>query len=418
MIKNILSEFKHRRRRKKIARIALAFLVTSIVLVLVSSQTSKIELTTDLYQPKIEKVVNRNFDGEVYFNDKMNTSVFTDLIVTEIENANESIFISMYSFDMDDVVDALRSAYERGVDVKLVLDKAKDEQHEIVFADEFDKFEFFHVGGDAELSGDYMHHKFMIIDGKTDTPSLLMGSLNYTSLQELYDPSFIIKTNDSDIVEAFNEEFKLLTEGKRGYVKLREIDFQPFSRNITYLDGHVEVWFGPGFKSNSVKQRMLDLIDSATDSIDIMIWRMTDEDIGKALFMKASAGVNVRILTDDFFLLEENSSIMHLYERVFSSKNENVEILSDFTRASKIEDEMLDPDFNPFLHQHTMIVDNSIVLSGTNNWSYNGFNKNDESVIVTDVPNIVDAFVNSFKYHYEDLVLDESNNISNIYLLQ
>ena len=412
MIKNILSEFKYRRRRRKIIRLTLAFLFVSIFLIILSSQTSKIEFDLETYHPKIEKSVEINFDGEVYFNDEINTTVFTDLIVSQIESAKESIHIAMYSFDMQLVRDALVSAYDRGVDVTLVFDQSKKEQHDHVFADDLNKFKIFHIGGDIETSGDYMHHKFMIVDPETSHPSLLMGSLNYTRLQELYDPSFIMKTSDPDLIEAFNDEFELLTEDKRGYKKFREESFQPFSRNLTYNNGHVEAWFSPGFKSNSVKQRMLDLIEDAGTSIDIMIWRMTDEDIAKSLFIKASEGVNVRILTDDLFLLEKNSAIMHLYERVLFSNNQNIEIVSDFSRVDMLSNENLGPNFNPFLHQHTIIVDDLTVLTGTNNWSYNGFHKNDESVILTDVPNVVDAFIDSFNNHYEYLSEDSRNYLS------
>jgi len=48
-----------------------------------------------------------------------------------------------------------------------------------------------------------------------------------------------------------------------------------------------------------------------------------------------------------------------------------------------------------------MLLDNQIVIFGTNNWSAGGFYKNDESVMISSIPSLVSVFKNSFDYNYQ-----------------
>lgn len=405
MIKNILLEIRRNRKyRKKIIIGFIIFIVLALILIYFSSKI-KIQYTSyDFYYPKTEITESRELKGKLCFNDAPDTSIFSDLITESIENAQKSIEISLYSLEMSKIKDALVDASERGVNVSLIFDKSKKSQHDRVFGKKTG-LNILHLGGDIEAGGDYMHHKFAIFDGETDNAKLLFGSFNYTSLQEKYDPSFIFETRDKNIIEAFIQENNLMSKNIRGYRKLRENDFKPFNRNIQYKNGFVEIWFCPGFRENSVKQRMIDLINSAEKSIDIIIWRTTDNDITKELFKKAIQGIDIKIITDDYYIWAKNSAFKNLADRIKDSKLENIEIISDLYRTlsfkSKIEID--NSYFNPYIHQHTLIIDDKIVLSGTNNWSYNGFYKNDESIIVSDIDFWVSGFKSSFQRHYNEL---------------
>jgi len=250
-----------------------------------------------------------------------------------------------------------------------------------------------------------MHNKFAIIDPDLPSEKILFGSYNYTELQNKHDPSFILETEDEAFIKAFCDEWNLISEGIRGYKKLKENAYKPFSSKLQYDNGFVEVWFTPGFKENSVKQRMLELIDSAGESIDVMIWRMTDDDIAKAIYRRAKEGVKVRIITDDYYLWAKDSALKRLVYRMESDDVVEIELVSDFYRTLDFSD-LIDDElgyFNPYMHQHTLIVDGSIVLSGSNNWSYNGFYKNDESIVISDVDFWVNGFKDVFEFSYSEL---------------
>ncbi len=400
MLKNILSEFKNRRRRKKILKYTGIFIVSSFLLILISSKIHLIDFSFDAYHPKKDINIQKSFEGELFFNDEPETTIFSDLIISEINKAQKSIEIGIFSFNMYDVYYALIEAQKRGVEITIVLDQSRKLKYDNTFG-QASIFDVSGVGGDIETSGDYMHHKFLIIDRGTENQTLLEGSFNYTTLQQKYDPSFILKTSDEEVIEAFSEEYDIIKDGDRGYKKLIEDSYKPFNSKIQYDNGFVEVWFGPGFKENSVKQRTLDLIEEANESIDIIIWRMTDDDIAKALFKKADSGVKVRILTDDYYIWSKDSAISTLFKEAIEKDLKNIEIVSDFRKTLSFQNEA--EYFNPYLHQHTMIIDDAIVLTGTNNWTYNGFFKNDESILVSDVDFFVKGFMDSFSTHYKDI---------------
>ena len=261
------------------------------------------------------------------------------------------------------------------------------------------------MGSDSNEEETYMHHKFVLFDKDTENSKLLFGSFNYTYLQEKFDPSFILETSDKYIISSFREEYDLMLSGVRGYQKIRDDIYKPFARKINYNNGFVEVWFSPGFKNNSVKQRMLDLIETAQENIDILIWRITDGDIIKKLIEKAQEGVQIRIITDDYYIWSNNSAFKNLARDLKNNPTgDNIDIVSDLYRTLNFHNINYSKKyFNPYLHQHALIVDNHVVLSGTNNWSYNGFFRNDESIIVSDVFFWVDSFKSSFNYHYQKL---------------
>jgi len=374
------------------------------------------------YVPKKEIIRNKYFQGEVLFNDSMNTSKFTDLITSSIDNSESSIDMCIYSIDNRKIVDFLDIAKKQGLNVNLILDKSHKEKHEQTFKD-ISGLDINYLGNPLDKTGDYMHDKFTIFDKGTSQEKLLFGSFNYTYLQEKYDPSFILKTKNQSIIQAFKEEYNLLSKGLRGHKKIKSSKYKPFNRKILYNNGWVEVWFSPGFRKNSLKQRLIDLIESADKNIDIIIWRFTDEDVASAILKKAKQGVKVKIITDDYYVWSNNSMLDRLVDWADKKTKKNVEIVSDLYKTLDLNNQIkIDRDyFNPYIHQHTLIVDKKIALSGTNNWGYNGFFKNDESIIISNADFWVNAFQDSFQKHYNDLRnqnLDlsiEDNNLITIF---
>jgi phosphatidylserine/phosphatidylglycerophosphate/cardiolipin synthase-like enzyme len=412
MFKNIIWEIKRKGKyKKKIVLFFLILIFLCIILLYFSSKFNFINYSENIpYLPKQEINVNDNFQGKLYFNDEINTSKFKNLILESIKNSQKTIDISIYSINMNEVVDALLVAPKRGIVVNIILDKSKKKQHDIVFNKSLD-FNILEMGLGFGREETYMHHKFALFDKDTENSKLLFGSFNYTYLQEKYDPSFILETSNKDIINSFKEEYNLMLLGVGGYQKIREDVYKPFAKKINYNNGFVEIWFSPGFKKNSIKQRMLDLISEAKENIDIMIWRLTDDDIIRALYKKAQAGIKIRIISDDYYIWSNNSALKKLAEDLKdNSINNNMEIISDLYRTLNFHNiRYFEKYFNPYLHHHTLIIDNDIVLSGTNNWSYNGFFRNDESILISDVDFWVNGFRLSFNYHYQEL---KNNNLN------
>jgi hypothetical protein len=413
MIKLILSDFRRlmRRHRHVLRKGALLLLCFSVLLVLFSAWVSTTIVDEfvgydSLAPAREDYVVDRELDGVLYFNDRPSTRVISDRVKALVGGAQESVQMAMYSIDMYSVRNKLEEARDRGVSVDIVLDASKHKQHSAVFADN-KVLSYKELGAgvvNEGVVGEYMHHKFLLVDVEGTAPHLLTGTMNYTTSQEWYDPSFVFETADLDVIEAFKNEYDLLLKEQRGYKKFRDASYQPLQKVVQYQNGFLEIWFGPGFKQNSVRARLIDLIDSAENTIDIIVWQMTDREIVKALRRKAQEGVKVTVLADDDYLWSEESTVRSLMRE--DEIGSDVEVVSDLYRTLNLRGDVMIPGnlyFNPYLHQHTLIVDNEVVLSGTNNWTFNGFFKNDENIFVSNVDFWVQGFRDSFQYHYEEL---------------
>lgn len=360
-------------------------------------------------EPKQKIVAGHDLSGELFFNDMNSDLRLSKIIMESVEKSKKSIDIAMYSIDFPKFVEVLKNKQEKdNIAVNIVVPNKKSIQHDEVFKDT--KFNILEIGKqikDSESETNLMHHKFIIFDAKTDEKELIFGSYNLTETQEVYDPCFLFMTKDKHVTEAFSEEFNFLENKKSGFKKLSTRAYKPFSRRIEYTNGFFEIWFGPGYKENSVKYKIIDLIKNANKKIEILAWQLNDRDIFKAISDKAKEGVEVYIIADDFYLWTEESVIKDFFG-LKKNTNTKINTIADSFYTFLVSSEYLKEDkrvlkFNPFLHHHTIIVDDSVVVTGTNNWGLAGFYANDESIVVTDVDWFVKEYNEYFDFIYKKL---------------
>jgi len=346
--------------------------------------------------PREELTVDYDFKADVYFNDKLGENIFSDEVIKSINSATNTIEIAVYAMNDSNIKEALKKAADRGVEiVVLVCSKGKD-IHDVFFAD----IENFITRKDITYSfwknnrSYLMHHKFIIVDRQLESRTLFFGSYNFTYLQEKYDPSFLIKTNDENFVRIFGEEFDRINSGIHGARKTIE-NVNPFAARIKYKNGFIEIWFSPGDKYNNAKNRMIELAKNTQEKIRIMIWLWTDRGLAKEILL-IPKDKKITMITDESNL-NQNGSVFKSIFKV--GVYDNVEVITDEKRQYEMQ-ELGQNILNSFLHQHTMIIDDKILITGTNNWSIAGFFNNDESIIISDIPFLVESFVDSFKINY------------------
>ena len=402
---------KKRLRKYKKLFIGMLILVVLIITTLVyySGRVSTVidnAVKITPYSPGLVKNIDHNLETTVYFNQKFNDdSILTNTLTNAVRGAKKSIELAMYSFDYRPLADELYRASARGVKVTLILSPDNKSQHDIIFEKAPKEIEFINF----EKSKSYMHDKFAIIDRGQESARLLTGSLNWTALQAKFDPSFLLDTKDIDLIEQYGNEFNRLKTGKRGIDKFMMDDYNPFGALFKYKDGFLETWWSPGRGDNVIQQRIIDSILSAKKSIEILIWQMSDINIAKAIIKKANEGVEIKIITDDFNIWEKDSVFYYIVKQKLKNKLDNLEIIDDVARNIDFKNEIKShlpygvTGIKSFLHQRTLMVDNSTVLFGTNNWSGQGSFSNDESIMVSDNKNIVDSFKKSFVWNYDSL---------------
>lgn len=339
--------------------------------------------------------INEPFSGTAHFNDKLGADDFSKLIVNSIDQAEKTVDIAVYSMDSQDILDALFRAAKRGVTVSAIFSDKRQEIIAELFKDKPDNIKIGFIPSDVSR---YMHHKFLLVDRGLSRQKLFFSSYNFTHFQGLYDPSFILETGRPELVAVFGKEFDRLVIELNDKVKRPPVN--PFAARIEYADGFLEVWFAPGTSSHNIKNRMISLIKSSTNNIKVLIWYLTDKEIAAEL-AEASQTKAVSIVTDDFNWFSPESAFPILEAQKARQKLDRLELIKDSKRNAEVGKLMNDASFNSFLHQHLLIIDDKIALFGTNNWSFGGFFTNSESIMVTDIKSLVDAFRGSYQANYD-----------------
>ena len=356
--------------------------------------------------------------AQIYFTNENTKVDSSQLIIDEINRAQNTIEIAMYSFKSNDIRDALYKASERGVKVTLILDYRKKGENNIFFLNMPANIKRIDLGADNGAGGTaLMHHKFALIDRGEETEKLIFGSFNWTQIQEDYDRSFFLMSTNREIIKSFGREFDRLTSGEFGVSKLVNKKYSAWDLNLKAANYNYNVWFSPGRQNGNIDYEILKLVSTAKKDIKIMVWDFTDKSLASEIIYRAKAGIKITIIADSLNFYNKYSVFNYLLSEKERLNLNNLEILSNDVSLQKngqasttINSTVADESIDPFLHYHLIIIDQKNILFGTNNWSKGGSFFNDESAMETDDPKIIKPFNESFDYNYSQGRVASSSN--------
>jgi phosphatidylserine/phosphatidylglycerophosphate/cardiolipin synthase-like enzyme len=286
-------------------------------------------------------------------------------VVAALDEAQDSIQVAMYNFTLDNVTDALLHAHQRGVTVQVVLDSntiQSVQAHRLVEAG-------IPVVGDNRPES--MHNKFLVIDQQ----QVWTGSLNMTYGGAYQDHNNIVRLVDPRINQDYSTEFLEMFEG--GFFGADSPANTPFP-SIVHEDTIVEVYFSP---DDGVLDQIISLVRGAQESIDILAFSLTSDDLADALLDQSSQGVDVRAVFDA--------------EQVDSNIGGKYQVLLD--AGLDVRRDTLDG----LMHHKVIVVDNQVVLFGSYNFSSNAEYKNDENVVIVYDASLAAQFTREFEQIYE-----------------
>ena len=136
-----------------------------------------------------------------------------------------------------------------------------------------------------------------------------------------------------------------------------------------------EVNFSPGV---DCKNAIIENIQQATKSISVCVFTISDNDISDALIAAFQKGINVQIITDDDKTKDKGSDIEFLFKA-------GIPIRTD--------------DKPSHMHHKFAVVDDTILITGSFNWTRSASERNHENIIVTDN----EPLVSQHKNYFEDL---------------
>jgi phosphatidylserine/phosphatidylglycerophosphate/cardiolipin synthase-like enzyme len=280
----------------------------------------------DFYESNIRK--------EVYFCpvddcDKIVENIF--------ENAKQSIHCAFFDLDLKDLITTIAKK-SHNADVKVVID---------------------HGNYDSQIKGpgikvakskQYMHNKFCVLDNN----KVLTGSMNPTNNGANLNNNNLIIINSKYIAENYKDEFNELWSGV--YASGDSVKYNKIKTN----NGFIENYFCPE-DCQEGENRIINLIRKANKSVKVAIFSFTHEELADELVKADIKGLDVAVLVE--------------------RRQRNVQE-SQYTRLKDFGiDIKVDGNKNN-MHNKFIVIDNKIVITGSPNFSFSGFNRNDENMVI------------------------------------
>lgn len=222
--------------------------------------------------------------------------------------------------------------------------------------------------------------------GKSRTDDIVAYFTDIFHLSKDYElPTNIVKIlNEIDRAERGELKSKLFNEAKKlgqgsdGIKAIRWLEntFDQIEKNSFRMH---EVLFSPG---QDIPENIAFHLSHAKKSIDLCVFTISDELLGKCLKQAKEKGVNVRIITDGNKMSDTGSQIKELARCGIDIKVDN----------SKYH-----------MHNKFGLIDGRIAFSGSYNWTYTAKAYNQENLIITTNYTIVNAFIKEFARLWDEM---------------
>ncbi len=370
------------------------------------------------------------------------------IIIAEIDRAEQSIDIAIQELKLPRIAWALAKRQQAGIKVRVVLennystswstwtaaDVAKLSDRERSRYQEFVKL--VDIDGNGQLSGveidrrdalkilananipiiddtangssgsGLMHHKFMVVDSK----KTIVTSANWTlsdvhgdlSRRETRGNSNNLLVIDSvPVAQIFAQEFSLMWgDGPGGLPNSQFKAGKPERPAVTIPvgDSQVTIHFSPSAKSQDWATTTNGLIGQvlgrSQSQLDLALFVFSEPQLGEVLETSSARQVPVRLLIDREFAYRPYSQMLAMLGVTCSSSNRRA-WAKPITTAGVPELPSGD-----LLHHKFAVIDKSLVITGSHNWSAAGNYKNDETLLVVASPVVAAHFQREFDILY------------------
>lgn len=287
-------------------------------------------------------------------------------LIEFINSAQTSIHIASFEFNLTPVAEALIAAKNRGVDVKWMTDDKNGLEYDIQPGR--GQFSLLIASG-IEVKDDarsaLMHNKFWIFDQKI----VWTGSTNITVNGIFKQNNNVLVIRSSDIAFAYEREFQEMWNGQFGPRAPSTINNQ-----WAIVDGTpVQVLFSP---EDKIVSNLIALVKDAQVSVRFLAFSFTDYPLAQTMIDRAKAGVDVKGVFETFGSSSPNSELQTFWCAGVPARQDGN---------------------SGFLHDKLIIVDNSIVVTGSLNFSSNADDSNEENVVIVDNAEIAALYLQEFE---------------------
>jgi phosphatidylserine/phosphatidylglycerophosphate/cardiolipin synthase-like enzyme len=304
---------------------------------------------------------------ELYFTDPTNPLSLQETggidvpLADAIDSARISVDVAIYSLSLNSIRDALLRAHDRGVTVRMVMESDN--------LDRSDPQRLKDAG--IPILGDrregLMHDKFVVIDRS----EVWTGSMNFTDSGAYADNNNMIRIRSVKMAENYTKEFEeMFVDDKFGDNIVPETP----NPRVTIDGTPIDVYFSP---DDGVQASFVELVENAQESIYFMAFSFTSDEIGNAIRARAEDGVVVKGVMEDEQVNSNAGTEFDAFQQA------NLEVLRDGNDGQ--------------MHHKVIILDESIVIFGSYNFSNSAETRNDENLLVIYNADIAAQFVAEFE---------------------
>lgn len=313
-------------------------------------------------------------------------------LISYINACSTSLDIAIYNSyspsATSSIAGAINSAYNRGVQVRVIYDGSTSSSMIPLLNNGIPK-----VSSPTAVEYGIMHNKFVVFDANaTDVnkPLVWTGSTNWTTSQiDGPDRNNVIVIQDQALALGYTIEFNEMWGSSTMVPNSTLSKFGPYKTDNTphqyIISGKtIDSYFSP---SDGVTAKIVAAINSANSDIDIATMLITRSDIRYAVLNKYNSGfTNINVLVDSqvptgnqFYTIQSGIMPNHAVQYATSS----------------------------IMHHKFMVVDNfnsnsdPLVVLGSHNWSSSAETKNDENTLIVHNANIANQYYQAFAYLYQ-----------------
>lgn len=433
---------KHRYTRRVI--LFVVFLICGLALVYSLRPTPASEIVKPLPQdPAVKVYFNHNpassyEDPYRYFHRKGDN--LEQQIIDAINKAESTVDVAVMELRLPNVAQSLIARQASGIKVRILLDNKYNKAladytpDDITRMNQHDRLAFEQLkqypadalsllrasgieikddtsNGATKGSG-LMHHKFIVVDGKTTiissgnlTTSDLHGDFN--NLESRGNPNnMVVVADNAELGQAFTDEFNSMWQG---LFKSHKPYRPPLTLSVG--EGTITVNFSPASKKQQFQMTSNGVIASyvkqASSTVHIAVFVYSDQTISNTLGEVHDKGVeDIKVLIDPDF-----------YAQPYSKAYDALGVCPTLgKRKSKIK---VQAWRNPIttvgfptsakgdrgIHSKMAVLDGRLVITGSHNWSSSGNYLNDETLLAIDNPTVAAHYEQEFTRLYKTAVV-------------
>ncbi len=279
-------------------------------------------------------------------------------LLEQVRTAKHSIRAALYGVDgVPELIDELRAAIARGVDVKIVVDQNGDGSFTYRETEQLlTEFGPSVVRVERNDQAAIMHNKFWVFDGERVWTG--SANINDSAIRKGYNNEISVLFASRNLATVFTAEHAQMWAGTFHTAKASRTP----TRLPTTANGvDLACFFSP--QHDALRDGIIPAINDAKKSIRLSLFHMSDVEVANALIDAKLRGVEVELILD-------STGGENIYTK------SNVQRLRDAGITVKVE------CWGGKQHMKGGSIDGNVSIVGSLNWTSSGVRKNDENCLI------------------------------------